>query len=95
MELKQISQLLKWIVNNYHKIYSNIKLEWMFVETTVYDENINMVWSHIWGGWMLKRIKTKKIGVIHLTHHLSGGWKNCNGEWIFDPTSDIKEAAAK
>ena len=47
--------------SSHHKIYSNIKLEWMFVETTVYDENNNnMVWSHIWGGWSAKGNKTKK-----------------------------------
>ena len=83
--------------SSHHQIYSNINIEWMFVETTVYDEkNNNMVWSHIWGVWSAKGNKTGK----NWSNPFNASFKWVDGKivrenWIFDPTSDITEAAAK
>ena len=83
--------------SSHHQTYSNINIEWMFVETTVYDENNNnMVWSHIWGGWSAKGNKTGK----NWSNPFNASFKWVDGKivmenWIFDPTSDIIEAAAK
>ena len=83
--------------SSHHQIYNNINLDWMFVETTVYDENNNnMVWSHIWGVWSAKGNKTGK----NWSNPFNASFKWVDGKivrenWIFDPTSDITEAAAK
>ena len=83
--------------SSHHQIYSNINLDWMFVETTVYDENNNnTVWSHIWGGWSAKGNKTGK----NWRNPFNASFKWVDGKivmenWIFDPTSDITEAVAK
>ena len=59
MKADKSSVLQGW--SAHHQIYSNINIDWMFVETTVYDENNNnMVWSHVWGNWSGKGNKTGK-----------------------------------
>lgn len=82
--------------SSHHQVYSNINIEWMFVETTVYDENNNnMVWSHVWGVWSGKGNKTGK----NWSNPFNASFKWVDGKivaenWIYDPTSDITEASA-
>ena len=80
----------------HHSIYKNIKIEWMFVETTIYDENNNnMVWSHLWGQWTGTSNRTGKewSNPFHASFKWVDG-KIVNSNWIYDPTSENQEMAA-
>ncbi|MGB1450044.1 MAG: nuclear transport factor 2 family protein [Flavobacteriaceae bacterium] len=80
----------------HHSIYRDIKIEWMFVETTMYDENNNnMVWSHLWGQWTGTSNRTGKewSNPFHASFKWVDG-KIVNSNWIYDPTSENQEMAA-
>ena len=94
MKADKPSVLQGW--SAHHQIYSNINIDWIFVETTVYDENNNnMVWSHVWGNWSGKGNKTGK----DWSNPFNASFKWVDGKvvmanWIYDPTSDLEEASA-
>ena len=91
MKADKSSVLQGW--SAHHQIYSNINIDWMFVETTVYDENNNnMVWSHVWGNWSSKGNKTGK----DWSNPFNASFKWVDGKvvmanWIYDPTSTLKK----
>ena len=81
----------------HHKLYNKINMaQQNFIETTVYDENLNnTVWSHLWGRWEATSKKTGKV--IGNPVNVSFKWvdgKIVIASWIFDPTQLNQEIAA-
>jgi len=80
----------------HHKIYNEIKVPMMFVETTFYDENNNnTVWSHLWGFWEGTSKRTGKVW----KNPFNASFKWVDGKivhamWIYDPTAENEEMAA-
>ena len=80
----------------HHKFYSNIKMQYSFVETTFYDENNNnQVWSHNWGLWdgVSKRTKKNVPNPVNVSFKWVDG-KIVNASWIYDPTQLNEEIMA-
>ena len=80
----------------HHKFYSNIKMQYSFVETTFYDENNNnQVWSHHWCIVESTSKRTNKNEAVPV--NVSFKWvdgKIVNASWIFDPSIKIQEIMA-
>ena len=79
----------------HHKFYSNIKMQYSFVETTFYDENNNnQVWSHNWGLWDgVSRTKKNVPNPVNVSFKWVDG-KIVNASWIYDPTQLNEEIMA-